>query len=157
MPSLDVAELLIDPDIAGDLFDVVRRPQTVSDQGRGVIRPQTFPRIRGAVYPSGNQSLVRADAYEHGTKSMEVVTRFRLRGASQVGDDDQFQPDLILWAGEYFIVKDVEDYSRYGAGFIKAGCLSFDYNDEAPRSLDPALGILDFETPTNSGLVGAIA
>ena len=53
-----------------------------------------------------------------------------LRGTTKKGGKE-FAPDLILWNGDYFKVVLVEDYSRYGFGWIQAQAVSIDFVEQA--------------------------
>lgn len=131
--DIDVDDLLVDITVAADTFDVIRRAEVVGANGLPTLTPTTTAGVRGAVYPAGDNSLVRDEAYSTQNEAIEVVTQYRLRGASKDIGGVKYQPDLILWAGAYYIVKDVNDYTRYGRGFVKADCIGYDYVAQAPR------------------------
>lgn len=128
MPDIELLEVLLDPEIAGERFAVLRRQEAVSSHGRSVLTPANHSAI-GAVTPTGDNSLVREQAYTSQANSIRVVTQFRLRGAGKDGQGRLFQPDLVFWNNTYYIVQSVNDYSQYGAGFIEAECTAFDYQD----------------------------
>lgn len=155
MPTLDVSDLLDDPDIAGDTFEVIRRIETVTQQGRTGITEVSQGMQVGAVYPTGSNSLSRQDAFQNGAKSISVVTTFRLRMAAQEGGV-QFQPDIVVWEGDRYIVRELDDYSNYGAGFVRAGCTSIDFIDAPPALAPTLIGQMDFTQPGQSGLIGAL-
>jgi hypothetical protein len=56
------------------------------------------------------------------------VTKFRLQGPS-LG----FQPDTVIWRGNEFIVRAIDDYSAYGAGFVQALASSVEVLDRPPQ------------------------
>lgn len=130
MPILDLSEAFEAIEFA-DRFTVIRRTETISQFGRSERTPIRFPSIIGTLYPSGDNSLVRADDQTRGGKTLTVVSRFRLQQASP-----GYQPDLIIWGGDFFVVKDVRDFSRFGAGMIVAECSSIDSIDLPPGTLD---------------------
>ena len=131
MPQIDVSDVLLDPVVAGEAFTVQRRIETVNNFGQSTISVETFPAV-GAITPSGDNSLVRDEAYQTNAKSIQVLTAFRLRGAAKDGAGNRYQPDLVLWKGDSFVVRMVSDYSQYGAGFVQADCVSIDLLDQAP-------------------------
>lgn len=155
MSALDVSELLVDPDVAGTGFTVIRREEIINDNGRSVVTENRIT-AAGSVFPTGDNSLAREAAFQAQGKSLTVVTLFRLRGVAQ-GGGKQYQPDLVEWNGSRYTVREVEDFTRYGAGFIKADCTSQDFVDPpAPEESYP-VGQLLFYEPGQSGLIGAVA
>ena len=132
MPEIDVTYVLLDPEIAGEQLTVLRRVQTVGTNGVTVVTETTvMPKPFGSVRPTGDNSLVREDAYQQQAKSIRVVTNFRLRGESNDGASD-YQPDVLVWHGSRFLVRTIEDYSQYGAGMIQADCTSMNFVDPPP-------------------------
>jgi hypothetical protein len=65
-------------------------------------------------------------------KALTVITQYRLRGESE-STGTEFQPDLVVWHGDSFLVKHVEDWSAFGPGFILAVCISIDVVDTPPQ------------------------
>lgn len=131
MPSIDVTDLLVDPEIAGEPFIVVRRQMTVDNHGKTNIAFTVFPNVAGSITPTGDNSLVRAEAYETQANTIKVITPFRLRGVSK-DVSGSFLPDLVLWGGNHFEVKSLNDWNTFGAGFMEADCLSIETVDQAP-------------------------
>lgn len=131
MPGLDVTDVLADPDVAGESFTVIRRQQSIGANGREVLTATSLPNITGSIVPTPLNSLAREEAYQSQQKSIRVVTTFRLRGASKDAGVT-YQPDQVVWKGDTFVVKSLDDYSQYGAGFIVADCTSIDLVDQAP-------------------------
>jgi hypothetical protein len=130
--DVDVTDVLLDPAIAGERFTVLRRKETVNDLGVASWEWLTFPEVIGSVTPTGDQSLVREEAYQVSAKTMLVITEFRLRGPSKDAAGANYQPDIVVWNGNYYLVRSVDDFSRYGAGFVQAECTSTDLIDQAP-------------------------
>lgn len=132
MPQLDVTDLLFDQDLA-DTFSVQRRQQAVNSWGETTTSVTVFEDLSGAVYPTGNNSLVKQAAFETQAETITVVTTFRLRGVSQDSSQQAFLPDLVLWQGNQYLVSMVNDYSQYGQGFIQAECASTNLLDQASQ------------------------
>jgi len=130
--SLDVSDLLSDPDVAGVGFSVIRRKETVGNNGRPTLTTTQTDNLSGAVYPSGDNSLTREEAFSTQTNSITVVTKFRLRGAGKDANGDTYQPDIVLYAGDHFLVRVVNDFTKFGAGFVEAECVGTDYQSTAP-------------------------
>ena len=131
MPEIDVSDVLLDPFIASTAFTVIRRQQTVGTNGLPVITTTTFAAV-GALTPSGDNSLVREEAYEQQANSISVITSFRLRGPAKLADGTEYMPDVILWDGNHYIVRDLKDWTQFGAGMVEAECLSYDFVDLPP-------------------------
>lgn len=127
MATIDVNEVILDPELGGNPFTVIRRKQTVDANGLVSVTTTKIPAV-GAIFPTGDQSLVRMEAYEMQSKTITIVTPFRLRGVAKDQSGVDWQPDLVdIGDGGFFIVKDVNDFTKYGAGFIQAECASTDY------------------------------
>lgn len=156
MPEIDAsADVLLDPFVAATSFVVVRRRSWTDVNG---IAQQSESRINalGSVTPTGDSSLIREDGYTTATKTLMVITRLFLRNASEDVNGIKWQPDLIFWQDDYFVVKDLDDYSQFGVGMVKADCMAFEYDIEPPIGNVPKRGILDFRKRRNSGLIGVI-
>lgn len=146
MPLLDVSEVIGDPLIAGEPFTVIRRQETVSNGGVVQIATTQLAAL-GSITPTGDNSLLREEAFQMQARTIKVITNFMLRPASKDASSSSFQPDLVLWKGDYYLVRSIEDYSQYGAGMIEAECITIDYRPNAPTTPLPSL---DFTDPANS-------
>lgn len=118
MTLISVDEILRDPDLM-DVFDVIRSAETIDENGRSVPTATTFPNVRGAVFPTGDNNLIRQDDAQYGRNTITVVTRFALFLVAT-----GYQADQLVWRGERYIVKAVNNWNRYGAGFVEATCSS---------------------------------
>lgn len=157
MPTIDVNEVILGGDIAGEPFVVIRRQEIVGDDGFAQQIESRLTGMVGAIAPVGDNSLVRQDAYTSQNETLQVVTTFMLRGATQNGILQSWQPDLVLWQNSYYLVQVVNNYSQYGRGFIHAECMSFNYNGPPPSQRIMPGGQLDFQQPLNSGIIGALS
>lgn len=146
MALLDVTQILTDPDMV-DSFTVKRRAETINSYGRTVIGEQIFTPVIGVVTAIGPSSLDRHEDYQSMTRSISVVTKFRLRG-----EVTGYQPDVIVWRGDNFVVKQIDPYPQFGPGFVQVECTSMDKTD---LPLDaPAPGNYAFNQPANAVLLG---
>lgn len=140
MPDIDVTDLMFDSDVAGEKLErVVRRGSATNANGQVVVTSQVITTgLVGAIYPVGDNSLMREEAFQSQMNAIEVVTTFRLRGASKDLDTgNEFQPDLVFYKGAYYAVRTLNDFSSYGAGFIQAECIQFDWVDPTtPKGSD---------------------
>lgn len=137
MPQIDVTDVLTDPMVAGEMFTVIRREEVINNFGESVLAPKTITKdaygnfINGSISPTGDNSIAREDAYQTQSKGIKVITSFRLRGPSKVGVKS-YQPDIVVWAGNNFEVRSLNDYTSFGVGMIEADCVGIDYIDKAP-------------------------
>jgi hypothetical protein len=142
MPMLDFSRVLTNPTLI-DSFSVIRRTEVVNDYGLSTVTPQTLSGLYGVVYPSNENDLKRFPDLEIQSKALTVITQFALRGESQC-QGTEFQPDLVVWGGDNFLVRELEDWSRYGPGFILAICTSIDNVDQYAIPVgDGGLGVGD--------------
>jgi len=130
MPMLDVSDALTDAYTLDD-FIVHRRTETVDTFGMGKISVVKIP-SRGIVFPDSLNDLARRPEAQITAKSLTVITRYAIRGESKDSNtNSQYQPDLVEWNNDFFIVIHVEDWSKYARGFVKATCTSIDSVDQA--------------------------
>lgn len=131
MPLIDVSDLLLDPDFAQALT-IQRRVEVVGTNGRTTITPTTIsPAPFGVILPVdtaiGGNALERGSDQQHRGAALEVITKFRLQGPAP-----GFQPDVIVYDGNSYVVTIVNTLTRYGAGFMRAECSSMDSVDNTP-------------------------
>lgn len=124
-PQLDVTEIIGDPDFA-ESFTVLRRSESVNQYGQSVVTSQNLNAV-GVVCQAGPNDLERLDDNQRMGRHISVVTMFRLRGPAS-----GYQPDVILWNGNNFVVQQIDDYANFGQGFIEAIAGSMDSMDVAP-------------------------
>lgn len=154
MAEIDVTDVLIDSDVAGDAFTVIRRLEVVSQYGLSSSRLKHIPGVLGSVQPTGDNSLIREDAYDAQAKTLKIITSFRLRGVSQSAGPSSYKPDRVLWNGDYYEVRVVDDWTLFGGGMVEAECVQVTYVGTPPGQLLPYVGKLDFSQIANSGLAG---
>lgn len=133
MPDIDVTDLLFDPQIAGQTFTVVRRQQVMQQNGQPQITTTYFPKTVGSITPTGDNSLVRQEAFTTQSNTAKIMTTFRLRGASKDGLGNQYMADIVLTDdGDSFVVVTLNDWNKFGAGFMEADCTEIDFNPMIP-------------------------
>lgn len=136
MPDIDVTDVVLGSEVAGEWFRVVRRVQVVDEDGISSVTQVNYSAV-GSIAPVGDNSLLREESFETMTKSIKVITTFRLRGPSNQGQQT-YQPDIIIWKGDSFVVRVLNDWSQYGVGMIEAECSSEDFIDQAPDWTPPS-------------------
>jgi hypothetical protein len=131
MPFLDVTDVLLDPMFCETLV-VKRRVQTLL-KGRTQMQVTVVnPAPVGVVLPLDGE-LERAPDMQTAPKRIEIHTPYRLRGESNKADDSaEYQPDLINWNGDDYLVTVVDNFSHYGRGFIRAEAVATPLVDNEP-------------------------
>src|SRR5271154_1593343 len=138
MPGLDVSIALTNP-LTLDTFALLRRKQVMNQFGETSMSIERIPVVRGVVYPEGLNELSRRAETQTNNKSIVVITRFAIRAESQSANDGaQYQPDIIVWRGDNFLVVRVEDYSNYARGFVKVTAESMDIVDQPTSPTGPS-------------------
>ena len=103
MPPLINVSMAITSPMLADGFSVIRRQQTVGNNGRVTFTPTTIPNLHGTVYPSSKNDLERFPNLQVMGKTITVITRFALRGESETSGTD-YAPDIVQWHGDNFVV-----------------------------------------------------
>lgn len=116
MPFLDVSDVLADP-LFADTLTLYRTTETVGSNGRTSVTQATS--TFSAVVTSANgkelERLPEADRVKGGI-IVHTVTRL-------VNGGGNLAPDEILYLGDRYTVVSLNDYSRYGVGFVAALCV----------------------------------
>lgn len=128
MAQLDVSHVLSSP-MLSSRFIVNRREQVMNPQGRSEVVTRVFPDVPGVVTLANPNDLERLDDSQRMGRNYSIITKFRLIGPAKSGSK-QYQPDTIVWQGSELVVKNVEPYTNYGAGFVQALAGSMDIVDE---------------------------
>ena len=117
MPTLDFSDVILSPEL-NDRFSVIRRTETVSDlTGRGTITEAQTDNLIGIVTFGAGGNKRDEDA-QNASRTLNVITKFRLREAAP-----SVQPDVILYDGQRFTITKVEPWHRTGSGFVVAQAL----------------------------------
>lgn len=117
---LDISEILLDPDVAGTRFSVIRRTEVVSEvDGRATYVETPTNDIVGSVVPGDSGKLLRKEDGQMTDNVITVTTRFRLRAASE-----GIAPDIILFDGIRYTVTALKRWGQAGTGFVRAACVS---------------------------------
>ncbi len=116
MPFLDVSDIVEDP-LFADTFMVKRFTQTVDNDGYAQTTMETFPNVIGTVTQNSGVNLKRLADGQMTTNVITIHTKFRLTSS-----EEEFDADIVTWAGSDYTVVSVHDWSRFGNGFIMALC-----------------------------------
>jgi galactose-6-phosphate isomerase len=165
MPSLDMSDVLLES-MFQDAFAVIRRRETISPKGRSIITPYRYNNVIGVICAASPNDLERLGDYQCQGSALSIVTKFKLQGIAKAavapGIDSagqprpQYQPDTIFWNGSYYLAVTVENYSRYGAGFIQCIAVSSDYIDDQPGQSGMKVQSFDFSNPQDSSYIGSL-
>lgn len=118
MPLLDVSDILLDPDFA-DVLIVTRSVQTFTN-GYASNSSKSW-QISGVVTMVGGQELIREPSGERNKQTIRVATKARLTDGRIKSDGITMDTaDILTWNGNQYTVVQVDDYSRYGEGFVQA-------------------------------------
>jgi hypothetical protein len=104
----------------------------VGSNGRSAVTPQTINGLYGPIKPADANDLKRYPEMDLTDKTITVTTMFPLRAEAETAGTE-FKPDLVVWNGNNFIVRHVEDWSNFGPGFVRAICTSIDLVDAPPQ------------------------
>lgn len=115
MPTLDVSDVLDDEDFADELALTVR-VVTVGDDGRGHTA-ETTTTISGVVTSDKGRNRDLIAEGQRVVGSIMVHTSTRLTSGS-----DGREADVVTWNGRQYTVVSIDDYTRYGDGFVCAHC-----------------------------------
>lgn len=115
MPLLDVSDVLDDEDFADELTLTVR-VVTIDGNGRGQTSESTTPICGVVTSDKGrNRDLIAEGQRVVGSIMVHTSTRLTSGG-------DGREADVVTWNGRQHTVVSIDDYSRYGGGFICAHC-----------------------------------
>jgi len=133
MPMIDISTALTSLMFV-DVFQVIRRTETIDQYGESTVTTQTFFPVYGSVQAASNNDLKRLPDEQHQGKNISVVTKFPLQGVVA-----GYQPDIIQWPmnngganADSFVLAYLDDYSQFAQGFVQAICHSIDMADFTP-------------------------
>jgi len=114
MPFLDVTDILTDPEFQ-DVLVCHRLTQTVGTNGLATLAT-VDTNFRGVVISDRGDIMERVAQGERVSGSITIHTRFALDdGAGSTRSADE-----VTWNGRLYIINNVNDYLRFGRGFIAA-------------------------------------
>ena|SRR5258706_16462917 len=116
MPLLDVTRGFNDPNFT-DTITVTRRSETVGNDGMAVIQEDVSQGITAIVTPGLGTKLQNLADMTRDEGFLTVHTEFRLSNGKPTG-----KADVVTWDCADYVVLNVKDFSRYGAGFVTAIC-----------------------------------
>ena len=115
--TIDVTELLEDPDFVVGNLVVISRAQSVNASGR-TENTEVRTAFSGVVFPGTGSMMLRTPDGERVTGDISIVTRHYLTDGIGQGRT----ADVVEYAGGRYIVKNTFDYSNWGQVFVMAVC-----------------------------------
>jgi len=121
-----------------DPLVIDRRLQAVGANGRVVITTTRIdPKPLGVIVPKdsviGGNFILREPDEQHRGAALVVFTTFRLQGVAAIDEEAvQFQPDVLWFNGDPYVVGLINDFSQWGRGFIQAELSSMASVDYPP-------------------------
>lgn len=121
--TLDVTDVLNDPDFRTDGLVRIRNVETVGDNGIATWQ-QEQTTFSGVVTQMGaSAKTIRDEDATYISDSIAITTMTEL-----VGSDSTDNADIVVWNGKNYTVMNVRDNSNWGAGFYRAECRAIEYN-----------------------------
>lgn len=113
--DLDMSDAF-DDDIM-DTFTMRRQEQTLV-LGRTQITNVDTPGVFGVITTAGKNDLDRLPQGTTFTTGISIVTQTRLHAAGwDPTTSKEYQPDLVYWNDEWYLVIHVDRYGHVGSGF----------------------------------------
>lgn len=126
-PQLDVTDAILDPMFA-DEISITRRPYTTGSNGRVSIAPTNLC-ITGVV-TQGTPHAFEQQPDDQVGKAMITVHAFQFQLYDPVtGKLNSYQPDIINYNGNQYIVTKVLNWSRFGQGFTMAEAVLYEFTE----------------------------
>lgn len=120
--TLDVTDVLDDPDFRTDGLVRVRNVETVGENGRAIWQEEQIT-FSGVVTQMGASARTNRD--EDATwisDSIAITTKTEL-----IGSDSTANADIVIYAGKRYTVMTVRNNSNWGAGFYRAECAAIPF------------------------------
>lgn len=117
MANINVSELLLDTDFINSLV-LIHRTSTVNTYGENVIS-ETEQSTVGSVQPISGKDLERVPE----SLRMHDVRSFWIKAEIVSGEYGGAYPDIIVFNGKRFEIKQVESWANWGAGWYKGFCV----------------------------------
>ncbi|PQQ36473.1 head-tail adaptor [Photorhabdus luminescens] len=122
MPLLDVTEVLFDPDFCDTTLKYTRRKVIVDEDGFATSEKTTKPFVGVVTVDRSIEAQIRMSG-QIVSGNILIITTERLIS----GETDK-TGDVVTYQNRDYLVKSVDPYTAYGAGFVQAHCelLPFD-------------------------------
>lgn len=118
MATIDVSELMEDPDFIDDI-QIIARTQTVDQYGKGQTEEVAPRDAIGVVQPATSGKVL--ERLPEGIRISDVITIWTKEKLKT--DENDAYSDLVVWNGERYTVKNAMPYGNWGDGYIQADCV----------------------------------
>ena len=119
MPMLDVSDAILDPIFCQQL-NITRREQITDNNGNVTVTTTTLTPI-GVVTIDAPSPLVQVPDYALAKNAIVVHCTIQLYD-SVLTSGTPYQPDLVNYNGNQYIVTKAYNWSQYGRGFTMSEC-----------------------------------
>ncbi|CDG95694.1 putative head-tail adaptor [Xenorhabdus bovienii str. puntauvense] len=126
MPFLDVTDVLSDPDFCDTSLTVKRRVISVDSDG--------FPKTTDTISPFSGVVTVDRSVEAQLRMSGQVVTGSILIITTErlIAGETGRTGDIVTYQNREYLVKLVDPYTAYGAGFVQAHCELLPFDGGSP-------------------------
>lgn len=116
MPMLDVTDVLFDPDFCDTSLTYTRREILIDDDGITSTKESTHPFSGVVTVDSSIEAQIRTSGQLVSGRILLITTTRLIAGETHhIGD-------IVSYQGRQYLVKSVDPYTAYGAGFVQAHC-----------------------------------
>jgi signal peptidase I len=126
MPTLDVTDILFDPDFCDDSLTVKRRVTSVDEDGFPTTVDTVTPFSAVVTVDRSVEAQLRMSG-QTVTGTILVITTERL-----IAGETGRIGDIVTYQNREYLVKSVDDYTAYGAGFVQAHCELLPFDGGSP-------------------------
>lgn len=116
--SIDVTDIVLDPDLGGHCFDVLREVMAVGDDGLRRTAWQKHSTAVGSIQPAMAEDLKRLPEAERVSGTIVVRTPFSLTAGQ-----DSTTADVVWWQGTHYTVVSADPWA-FGQGWTQALCVA---------------------------------
>lgn len=116
MPTLDVTDVLFDPEFCDTTLIYTRREILIDADGITSTKESTHSFFGVVTVDSAIEAQIRTSGQLVSGRIL-VVTTTRLTA----GETDKIG-DIVTYQNRQYLVKSVDPYTAYGAGFVQAHC-----------------------------------
>lgn len=111
---LSMADILADPDLAGQPFTLLRRPRSVGEDGRVSIGAVEVA-MTGSIQPAPAREMARLPEEDRQAEGIQVFAAAPIHPGGPA-----HAPDVILWRGNPYTVRFVRSWTQFGAPHVEA-------------------------------------
>lgn len=116
MPTLDVTDVLFDPDFCDPNLNFIRRETHIDEDGFVTTNEKTTSFSGVVTVDSSLEAQIRISGQLVSGRILIVTTTRLIAGETEkIGD-------IVTYQNRQYLVKFVDPYTAYGTGFVQAHC-----------------------------------